>query len=118
MIILSIGIVLGILVLMITCNALILLRDKKTINRIDSRISEIDIITKEIQQNTDKINECIAVKIYPTVKSVQIEQKGAVKLLVDIHEDVSYRQRLKAEYPRRELYKDAYDNTETSEKNI
>ena len=96
MINLSIGIVLGILVLMITCNALILLRDKKTINRIDSRISEIDIITKEIQQNTDKINECIAVEIYPTVKSMQNEQKEAVKLLVDIHEDVSYRQRLKA----------------------
>lgn len=42
MINLSIGIVLGILVLMITCNALILLRDKKTINLIDSRISELD----------------------------------------------------------------------------
>lgn len=54
MINLSIGIILGILALMITCNALILLRDKKIINRIDSRISEIDIITKEIQQNTEK----------------------------------------------------------------
>lgn len=112
---LSIGIIVGILALMITRNALILLRDKKTINRIDSRISEIDIITKEIQQNTDKINECIAVKIYPTVRSMQIEQKEVVRLLVDIHEDVSYRQRLKEEYLRKKSYKDLCDNTEASE---
>ncbi len=78
---LSIGIIVGILALMIIRNALILLRDKKTINRIDSRISEIDIITKEIQQNTDKINECIAVKIYPTVRSMQLSKKKLLGFL-------------------------------------
>ena len=123
---LDMGIVAGILVIMLGYNTFIALRDKKTkIDSIDSRINELDIRTKEIQQNTDKINEYIAVEIYSTMKSMQNEQKGAVKLLVDIHEDVSYRQRLKAEYSRGKLHKrgnkrgklhkDVYDNTETSE---
>ena len=119
---LDMGIVAGILVIMLGYNTFMALRDKKTkIDSIDSRINELDIRTKEIQQNTDKINEYIAVEIYPTMKSMQNEQKGAVKLLVDIHEDVSYRQRLKAEYSRGKLnkrgklHKDVYDNTETSE---
>ena len=112
---LDMGIVAGILVIMLGYNTFMALRDKKNkIDSIDSRINELDIRTKEIQQNTDKINEYIAVEIYPTMKSMQNEQKGAVKLLVDIHEDVSYRQRLKAEYSRGKLHKDAYDNTETS----
>lgn len=46
---------------------------------------------------------------------MQNEQKEAVKLLVDIHEDVRYRQRLKAEYSRGTSHKDVYDNIETSE---